>query len=77
MQRAVTARSVAIGLLSSAVISAWITYSRTGADTSAINITHLPVSFFIVFMLVVTANLAYRKRWNCPGLSSSELLTIL
>ena len=75
--RAVTARSVGIGLLCSAVISGWITYSRTGANTSAVNITHLPVSFFAIFMLVVTANLVWRSRPGRTGLASSELLTIL
>ena len=75
--RAITARAVGIGLLSSAAISAWITYSRTGADTSAINITHLPVSFFITFMLVATANFVYRTRQGRAGLAPSELLTIL
>lgn len=76
-RRAVTPRAVGIGLVCSAAISGWITYSRTGADTSAINITHLPVSFFIVFMLVYTANLFYRVRLGRAGLTPSEQLTIL
>ncbi len=73
----ITLRGVGIGILASVFISAWITYSRTAANTSAINITHLPVSFFVVFMLIFTANLIARTRPGMVGLAPSELLTIL
>ncbi len=73
----ITLRGVGIGILASALISAWITYSRTAANTSAINITHLPISFFVLFMLIVTANLILRTRPGVVGLTPSELSTIL
>jgi len=72
-----TPRAVALGLAASALISAWVTYSRTAAHTSAINITHLPVSFFAVFLLIATANFLLRARPGRAGLAPSELLTIL
>lgn len=77
MAHGITPRSAAVGILAAAVISGWITYSRTAADTSAINITHLPVSLFVVFLLVVTANLLWRASGRGPGLAPSELLTVL
>ena len=45
----ITPRSVALGLLISCLASAWVTYSRTAANTSAVNITHLPGFYFCHF----------------------------
>jgi len=73
----VTLRAVGIGVLASVLISGWISYARTGAQTSDVNITHLPVSLFAVFLIIVTANLVLRTQLRAGGLSSSELLTIL
>lgn len=75
--RGITLRAIAIGLVVAILISAWTTFSRTVASTSSVNITHLPVSFFALFMLVVTANLVLRTRLHWEGLSASELLTVL
>ena len=60
----ITIRGVGIGILASALISAWITYARTGATTSDVNITHLPVSLFAIFILITSVNLFYRKYTN-------------
>jgi len=73
----VTLRAVALGLVASGLISGWCTFARTGADTSDVNITHLPVSFFVVFMLIVTANLMLRTRPGHRGLAPPELFTIM
>ena len=73
----VTLRAVALGLTACAIISAWITSSRTVVNTSAINITHLPISFFAVFLVITTANFLLRTRPGRVGLVPSELLTVL
>lgn len=73
----ITIKGVGIGILASALISAWITYARTGATTSDVNITHLPVSLFAIFILITSVNLFYRKYTNRKGLSPSEMLTVL
>lgn len=73
----ITLRAVGLGVLASLMISGWITYSRTAANTSAVNITHLPVSCFVVVMLIFTTNLLIRARTRLHALSSSEILVIL
>ena len=74
--RGITLRSVGMGVLVSALTSGWIAYSRTAADTSSVNITHLPVSFLGVFLVVLTINLILRTRPGSTGLGPSEMLVI-
>ncbi|MCY3766773.1 MAG: hypothetical protein OXH06_15240 [Gemmatimonadetes bacterium] len=74
--RGITLRAVGMGVLVSALSSGWVAYSRTAADTSSVNITHLPVSFFGVFLVVLTINLILRSRPGPSGLGPSEMLTI-
>jgi hypothetical protein len=74
--KSVTARGIALGALAAALTSGWISYARTGASTSDVNITHLPVSFLGVFMLIATTNFILRNRGRI-GLSPSELFTIM
>ena len=75
--RGITLRAVGMGVLVSALTSGWVAYSRTAADTSSVNITHLPVSFFGVFLVVLTINLILRSRPGSSGLGPSEMLTII
>jgi hypothetical protein len=72
----ITARGIIVGALAATLTSGWISYARTGASTSDVNITHLPVSFLGVFMLIATSNFLLRRR-GAKGLSPSELLTIM
>ena len=72
----ITPRSVALGLLISCLASAWVTYSRTAANTSAVNITHLPVSIFAIFLCVFIANTLLKIRFDRQGLASRELAVI-
>ena len=72
----ITPRSVALGLLISCLASAWVTYSRTAANTSAVNITHLPVSIFAIFLCVFIVNTLLKIRFDKNGLASRELAVI-
>ncbi|MDA0712219.1 MAG: hypothetical protein O3B73_18625, partial [bacterium] len=72
----ISLRSLCIGILASATASAWVTYAQTGATTSNVNITHLPVSNFAIFFVIFVLNTVYRTRWHRPGLNTSELATI-
>ena len=72
----ITPRSVALGLLISCLASAWVTYSRTAANTSAVNITHLPVSIFAIFLCVFIVNTLLKIRFDKQGLASRELAVI-
>ena len=74
--RPVTARGILLGAVACALISGWISFARTGASTSDVNITHLPVSFLAIFMLIATTNFLLRQR-GLPGLAPAELFTIL
>ena len=72
----ITPRSIALGLLIACLASAWVTYSRTAANTSAVNITHLPVSIFAIFLCVFIANTLLKIRFDRQGLASRELAVI-
>lgn len=72
----ITMRSIGIGILVSMLASAWVTYARTGSSTSAVNITHLPVSHFALFLIVFFTNAFYKTRLKRPGLQPSELAVI-
>ena len=72
----ITPRSVALGLLISCLASAWVTYSRTAANTSAVNITHLPVSIFAIFLCVFVVNTLLKIRFDKNGLAPRELAVI-
>ena len=65
-----------MGALAAALTSGWISYARTGASTSDVNITHLPVSFLGVFSLIAASNFLIRSR-GYKALSPSELFTIM
>ena len=65
-----------LGLLISCLASAWVTYSRTAANTSAVNITHLPVSIFAIFLCVFIVNTLLKIRFDKYGLASRELAVI-
>lgn len=73
---ALTARGVALGAVCAALTSGWISYARTGASTSDVNITHLPVSFLGVFTLIAVTSFLLRRRGHA-GLTPSELFTIM
>ena len=72
----ITLKGVSLGVAAAALTSGWVSYARTGASTSDVNITHLPVAFLGVFMLIAAGNFTYRSMGRA-GLSPSELLTIL
>ena len=75
-KRPVTVRGVCLGTLAAALTSGWVSFARTGASTSDVNITHLPVSFLGIFMLIATTNFLLRRRY-IRGLSPPELFTIM
>jgi hypothetical protein len=75
-ERAITARGVAFGALAAALTSGWISFARTGAATSDVNITHIPVAFLGVFLLIAVTNFSLRNR-GFRGLVPSEMFTIL
>ncbi len=72
-QQKISLRSVIMGIAVSTLTSAWATYAQTGATTSSVNITHLPVANLAIFMLLVAANALYKTQLKRPGLSAHEL----
>ena len=72
----ITPRSIVFGLVISCLASAWVTYSRTAANTSAVNITHLPVAIFAIFLCVFAVNTLLKIRFGRQGLENRELAVI-
>ena len=72
-QPRIRAFSIFIGLLVSALASAWVSYAQTGATTSSVNITHLPISCLAIFLITFALNAIYRTQTHRPGLNHREL----
>jgi len=72
----ITLRSIAVGACATALISGWVSFAKTGAATSDVNITHLPISFLGVFMSIAVGNFLIR-RGGRPGLSPTELCIVM
>ena len=75
--RIVSVRSLLTGLVLSALVNFWITYSEYVSHSSRMNLSQFPLALFAAFVAVVVGNGVIRAIRSSAALEQGELLLVL
>ncbi len=75
-RRGLTLRAVAIGLLLIVLVNVWVAWSEYIVHASRMNLSHFPLAFYVLFLLVILSGRALGRLHPRLALTQPELLTV-